>query len=105
LLPPLADASVLVLIERLGLRPSGEKVVFFYQPSWIIAMVCAITFFKAGRAEARDTARDNGLIWAGLSIAISALIIQILGDGWLSVLLAQLGLFVGVGVFQSLREP
>jgi hypothetical protein len=79
--------------------------MFFYQPSWIIAIVCAITFFKAGRAEARDTARDNGLIWTGLSIAISALIIQVFGAGWLLVLLGQLGLFVGIAVFRSLRDP
>jgi hypothetical protein len=79
--------------------------VFFYQPNWIIAAICAITFFKAGRAEARDTARDNGLIWAGLSIAVSALIIQGFGAGWLLVLLAQIGLFVGIAVFRTLRYP
>ena len=47
----------------------------FLQASWIIAFVCAFTLFGAGKAEARGGGSDNGWLWAGLSIAVSALLI------------------------------
>ena len=78
--------------------------MIFLQPNWIIAFVCAYTFYGAGRFEARDGARDNAILWAGLSIATSALVIQEFQGGWIYVLLAQVGLFIGIGIYRSLRE-
>jgi hypothetical protein len=78
--------------------------VIFLQPNWIFAFVCAFIFYGAGQMEARETGRDNGILWAGLSIAISALVIQVFHGGWVPVLLAQGGFFVGIGVFRVLRE-
>lgn len=78
--------------------------MIFLQPNWILAFVCAYVFYVAGRSEARDGARDNGILWCGLSIALSALIIQIFGGGWLSVLLAQGGFFVSIGIFRAIRD-
>lgn len=84
--------------------------MIFLQPNWIIAFVCAYIFFAGGRLEARggsletrSSSRDNGILWAGLSIAISALVIRI-GGGWVYVLLAQAGLFVGIGIYRAWRE-
>jgi hypothetical protein len=43
-------------------------------------------------------------LWTGLSIGVSALAIQLLGAGWVLVLVAQCGLFVAIGIFRSFRE-
>jgi hypothetical protein len=76
----------------------------FLQPNWIIAFVCAVTYYNSGKFEARNGARGHGVLWTGLSIAISALLIQLFGVGWFLVLLAQAGLFVGIAIFRVLRE-
>lgn len=78
--------------------------MIFLQPSWIIAFVCAFTYYEAGHIEARDGRRDHGILWAGMSIAISALVIQILNGEWLFVLLAQAAFFLGIGIFRVLRD-
>ena len=78
--------------------------MFFLQANWIFAFVCAFTYYGMGKAEARDGSRNNGLLWAGLSIAISALLIQIFGTGWFSLLLAQIGLFIGITIFRTFRD-
>jgi hypothetical protein len=78
--------------------------VIFLQPSWVLAFVCAYVFYGAGQFEARAGARNNRMLWAGLSIALSSLIIQVFRGSWVSVLLAQAGLFVGIGIFRVLRE-
>ena len=85
--------------------------MIFLQTNWIIAFVCAYTFLRAGRLEAggssleaRSGSRDNGILWAGLSIATSALVIQVFGGGWFLVVLAQAGLFVGIGGYRAWRE-
>ena len=78
--------------------------MIFLQPGWILAFVCAYVFYGAGQFEARDGARNNRMLWAGLSLALSALVIQAFRGGWLAVLLAQAGLFVAIGLFRALRE-
>jgi hypothetical protein len=78
--------------------------VIFLQPGWILAFVCAYVFYGAGQFEARDGARNNRMLWAGLSIALSAFVIQVFRGGWLLVLLAQAGLFAGIGIFRAVRE-
>lgn len=80
--------------------------MIFLQTNWIIAFVCAVTYYRIGKAEARESGRgDNGMIWAGLSIAISALSIQLFGAGWILVLLSQVGLFIAITLFRTVREP
>jgi hypothetical protein len=75
----------------------------FLQANWIFAFVCAFVLYGAGKAEARDTGRNDGLLWAGLSIAVSAMLIRFLGAGSILVLVGQAALFVGIGVFRSMR--
>jgi hypothetical protein len=80
--------------------------MIFLQTNWILAFVCAVTYYRIGKMEAPERGRgDNGMIWAGLSIGISALIIQWLGAGWMLVLLSQIGLFIAITVFRTVREP
>jgi len=79
--------------------------MIFLQPSWILAFVCAFVLYGAGKRD--PTIRDganNSILWAGLSIAVSALVIHVIGGGWILVLLAQAALFVGIGVFRAYRD-
>jgi hypothetical protein len=76
--------------------------MFIYSPTWILAFVCAFVYFGAGRAEAKGGGRDNAWLWAGLSIAVSALVIQVLGVGWIVLVLSQVALFVGIGIARAL---
>ena len=80
--------------------------VIFLQPNWIIAFVCAFVFFGAGKQNAgMDGGKNLSFLWAGLSIAVSALVIRFFSAGWFLVLVAQAVLFVGIGVFRSMRDP
>jgi hypothetical protein len=77
--------------------------VAFLQSSWILGFVFAFALFSSGKLEAQDGMR-KGLLWAGLSIVISVLVIQFCGGGWLSELLAQVGLFIGIGAARTIRD-
>ena len=48
-------------------------------------------------------AGNAGALWAGLSIAVSAVLIRFLGAGWILVLVGQAALFVGIGIFRAMR--
>lgn len=79
--------------------------MIFLQSNWILAFVCAFVFFGAGKQSTGiPGAKNHSFLWAGLSIAISALAIQFLGAGWFLVLVAQCGLFIAIGIFRSFRE-
>ena len=81
--------------------------MIFLQPNWILAFVCAFVFFGAGKQNASglDGGKNFSFLWAGLSIAVSALVIRFFNAGWFLVLVGQVVLFVGIGVFRSLRDP
>lgn len=80
--------------------------MIFLQANWIIAFVCAFVLYGAGKQDVTIRGgKSHSILWAGLSIALSAVVIHVLGGGWLFVLLAQAGLFVGIGVFRAFREP
>jgi hypothetical protein len=76
------------------------------QSPYLLAAVCAFFFWGADAHEARSGGENHGALWAVLSILASTL--MILGFhaatmGWL--LLAQGGLFLGIGLFRAWREP
>ena len=80
--------------------------MIFLQPNWIIAFVCAFVFFGAGKQNATiGGGRNLSFLWAGLSIAVSALVIRFFNAGWVLVLVSQALLFVGIGVFRTMRDP
>jgi len=62
-------------------------------------VVFAIFFYRAGVFE-----NGPAWLWAGLSLAISLVIWQWLRWGLLAMILGQLGLFVGIGVFRVIRK-
>jgi len=79
--------------------------MIFLQPNWIIAFVCAFVFYGAGKQNAGIAGGKNqSVLWAGLSIGVSALVIHLFGAGWILVLVAQAGLFVAIGIFRSFRD-
>jgi hypothetical protein len=78
--------------------------MIFLHPHWILAFVCAFVLYGAGKAEAREAGRNAGMLWAGLSIAVSALLIRFFGAGWFLVLVGQVALFAGIGVFRAMRS-
>ena len=69
--------------------------------SWniILIIVFAILFYRAGQF-------DDGpaLLWTALSVAISFLILFWLKWGLFAMILGQVGLFVGLGVFRVIRK-
>jgi len=71
----------------------------------ILAAVCALTFFRAGRLEADSGGRDDGALWALLSASLSALLVLAFDASWLVLLACQVGLFFGIGVYRALRDP
>jgi hypothetical protein len=75
----------------------------FLQSNWILAFVFAVVLYGSGKLEAQNGMR-NGLLWGALSITVSVLVIAVLGGGWLFEVLAQLGLFVGIGALRALPE-
>jgi hypothetical protein len=80
--------------------------MIFLQPSWIVAFCCAFLFFGAGKQNTTVAGgKDHSFLWAGLSIAVSALVIRFLDAGWLHVVVAQAVLFVGIGAVRSMLGP
>lgn len=71
----------------------------------VFAMVCAVTFFRAGRFESVGEAHDYGFIWALMSVSLSALVLLAFKASWIVLLLCQVGLFIGIGVVRALRDP
>lgn len=55
-----------------------------------------IVFWNAAEWEARDGSPHNGVLWAGVSLLVSLLILFVFGWDWLPWLLTQGGLFVGI---------
>jgi hypothetical protein len=66
----------------------------------IVMIVFAIFFYRAGEYD-----DGSGIVWAALSVAISLVIWQWFRWGLLAMILGQVGLFVGIGVFRMLRKP
>jgi len=66
----------------------------------VTVAVCATFYYRAAVFE-----NENTLIWSGLSILISALVLFWLHWGWLGIVFGQIGLYVGITIFRILRKP
>ena len=71
----------------------------------VLALVCVITFYGAGQLDSRGEAQDYSIFWALLSALVSALVLVVLKGPWAVLLLSQVGLFIGIGIFRFLRDP
>jgi len=72
----------------------------FYSITFVVLLASAIFFYRAGEFEG-----SSGLLWALLSVLISVAIWQWLHGGILFVLLGQVGLFVGITLYRTLKKP
>jgi hypothetical protein len=67
----------------------------------LIAMaVFAIAYYRMGRME-----HSWGALWAILSIALSLLMLLVLGWGWLGFFGGQLALFIGITFYRMRQKP
>lgn len=71
-----------------------------YSFALVMAVACAIFYFKAGEQET-----GSGVLWTGLSVIVSALVIMIFHGGLLAVLLAQAALLLGIALLRVWRDP
>jgi hypothetical protein len=79
--------------------------MIFLQTNWILAFVCAFIFFGAGKQNTGiPGGKNRSFLWAGLSIAVSALVIQLFNASWILVVVAQVVLFAAIGILGSLRD-
>ena len=71
----------------------------FLKANWVIGFACMGIFYAMGKLEAADRRRkDHGLLWAALSLSVSAAVIHFLGAGWGYVLLSQIALLAAITV-------
>ena len=69
-----------------------------------VALVFVSAFAKGGEMEARSGGRNHGLIWAALSLLVSALVVVVLGRGAVWLIAAQLVLFVAIAAVRVWLE-
>jgi len=70
----------------------------------VLAIVCAFSFYRAGQIESVNEARDYGFPWALVSALISLLVLVVFNASWGILLLSQVGLFFGIGIYRALRD-
>jgi uncharacterized membrane protein len=66
----------------------------------VVIVVCAVFFHRAAEFE-----NESSLLWSGLSVLVSALVVFLFHASWLGILLGQIGLLIGIGVFRVVRNP
>ncbi|MGH8122775.1 MAG: hypothetical protein ACREPT_08365 [Rudaea sp.] len=71
----------------------------------MLALVCLFTYYAMGAYEARFEGGNQGILWAGLSALVSLLVLSVGKGDWSWLLLAQIGLYLGIAVFRAVREP
>jgi hypothetical protein len=74
--------------------------MWFYSLDFILLIVFAIFYFRAGESEG-----SSGIVWSAASIAISMVIWRIFGWGWFGILIGQIALFVGITIIRIIRKP
>ncbi len=60
-------------------------------------------FFNAGKIEARGGAADHSVLWAVLSLLTSILALWA-GAGWITWLISQFGLLIGIAAVRVILE-
>jgi hypothetical protein len=71
----------------------------FYSFNFLVMVGAAIFFYRAAVFE-----ESPAWIWTGLSIAISVVIWQALHWGLLSLILGQVGLYLGIWIYRIIRK-
>lgn len=71
----------------------------------LLAAICALFYFGAGARDAGQNGHNLGVLWAGLSVLVSAITLIALHGSWGWLLAAQIALFFGIGVVRASRSP
>lgn len=71
-----------------------------YSFAFVLALAFVGFYYHAGRSET-----GSGVLWAGLSLVISAAIILLANGGVLATLLGQLGLLAAITLYRVWRDP
>lgn len=66
--------------------------------SVVLIVVAAAFFWKAAARE-----EESGIIWAGVSLVVSVLIMA-LGGGFVVLVLGQVAVFAGITVFRTIKD-
>lgn len=72
----------------------------FYSFGFVMALACAAFFYKAGTEES-----VSGLLWGGLSLVVSALVLTLWSTGVVAVLVGQAGLLAAITLYRLWRDP
>lgn len=71
----------------------------------LLAIVSAYTYYVLGAYEAQQGGRHHGILWSALSLGVSLVVAYLFKGGWSVLLVAQIGLFLGIAVFRAMRQP
>ena len=71
-----------------------------YSFAFVVALLCASGFYKAGERE-----MASGIPWSGLSVAVSAPILLVFNGGKLAIVFGQIGLLLAITLFRMWRDP
>jgi len=71
-------------------------------PYLTILFVVGLAIFYHRAAESEG---ESGFLWASLSVLVSVGTLFFLHWGWVGAVLAQVALFIGIGVFRAMRKP
>jgi predicted cobalt transporter CbtA len=66
---------------------------------FVIMLACVVFFYRAGQMEGK-----SGILWALMSVVVWRVTPHVLGDGLLSQIAGQVGLFIGIAVFRVLLD-
>ncbi len=72
----------------------------FYSITFVAIVAFTVFFYRAGEFEG-----SSGMLWAALSAVISVAIWRGLHGGIIAVLLGQVALFIGIGLYRSFKKP
>lgn len=71
---------------------------------WLLALVFVVLYFGAGKHEARFGGNDHAILWAALSIGLSAVLVLVLKGTAPVLFVAQVGLFITIAVVRALHD-
>jgi hypothetical protein len=84
-----------------SIRPAYDAGELQTMPYFAILVIAAGAAFFYRAAEFENESR---LLWCGLSLVISLVMMFCLRLGWLGALLGQIGLFAGITLFRIMRK-
>ena len=71
---------------------------------FLLAAVCAYTYYALGTHDSPQNGRGIGLLWAILSLVVSLFVCYVCGRGWTWILLSQVMLYFGIALFRAVRQ-